>query len=131
MRATQRNPFRDQGIHNYDSVAISHSRDHAWKHISARHHTIQSVFVRDKEGLDLVVLGQVRMDFRNGKTVEQEFAGHLVVDAATKAAGSPRLELMQVFAVRNTPLSPLLTMIDRMLSNVFETTRTVRQLWLL
>lgn len=80
-------------------VAISRSRSNAWKHISSRHHTIQRVFVNDKDGCDLMLLGSIRMEFRNSKVVELQFTGRLVVRAESKAGENPRLELMQVFAV--------------------------------
>ncbi|KAK5239099.1 hypothetical protein LTR40_014858, partial [Exophiala xenobiotica] len=80
------------------SEAISRSRDNAWKLITKRHHVIQQVFVNDKEGSDLMVLGRVEMEFRNGKSLEQDFTARVVVNLESKAAGTPRFELMQVFA---------------------------------
>ncbi|KAK5199670.1 hypothetical protein LTR92_000211 [Exophiala xenobiotica] len=83
------------------SEAISRSRDNAWKLITKRHHVIQQVFVNDKEGSDLMVLGRVEMEFRNGKSLEQDFTARVVVNLESKAAGTPRFELMQVFAKRS------------------------------
>ena len=79
--------------------AISHSRDHAWDKIAGRRHNIFKVFVNDKEGHDLFLLGKVRMDLRNGKNVDSDFTAHILVDAESHASGSPRISLMQVFAV--------------------------------
>jgi hypothetical protein len=39
------------------------------------------------------------MEFRNGKSLEQDFTARVVVNLESKAAGTPRFELMQVFAV--------------------------------
>jgi len=46
-----------------------------------------------------MVLGKVKMIFRNGKDLEMEFAGRLLLDAESQAGGQPRLKMIQVFAV--------------------------------
>lgn len=80
------------------SAAISRSRDKAWEMVISRHHTVQRVYVNDEAGCDLMVLGRVKMLFRNGKDLEMEFAGRLLLDAESQTGGQPRLKMMQVFA---------------------------------
>ncbi|KIV79461.1 hypothetical protein PV11_07023 [Exophiala sideris] len=77
---------------------ISRSRDNAPRMTKARRHEIRKVFVNDKQGHDLFLLGQAKLDFVNGKTVEAPFATHVVINARSSAAGSPRLESLEVFA---------------------------------
>lgn len=67
--------------------------------VISRHHTVQRVYVNDEAGCDLMVLGRVKMLFRNGKDLEMEFAGRLLLDAESQTGGQPRLKMMQVFAV--------------------------------
>ena len=91
---------------------ISRSRDNAGRIMSARRHKIHKVFVNDKQGHDLLVLGHAKLDLVNGKTVEAGFATHIVINAQSTAAGSPRLDLLQVFAVSHTLFTVLRTKND-------------------
>lgn len=67
--------------------------------MASRHHTVLQVFVSDKEGHDLTLIGEITQVFTNGKELTAQFVAHLLVDSESHAAGSPRLSLMQVFAV--------------------------------
>jgi hypothetical protein len=52
------------------------------------------------------------MEFRNGKSLEQDFTARVVVNLESKAACAPQFELMQVFAVGHVAMcfrSPIWT----------------------
>ncbi|OAL39601.1 hypothetical protein AYO20_00998 [Fonsecaea nubica] len=83
---------------------ITRCRDNAWGDITARNHRITHVFVNDKQGRDLVLLGVAKMDFASGKVVETDFGAHVVLEDVD---GEPRVALMQVYAVSSLPLSLL------------------------
>lgn len=80
------------------SEEISRSRDNAWKTVSSRRHSVFKVFVNDAAGHELVVLGKLNQVMINGKELVLPFTGHLVVDAESHAAGTPRLKHMQAYA---------------------------------
>lgn len=50
------------------------------------------VFANDKSGQDLVVLGKVKMDLRNGKVVESDFAANIILQG-------DKIDSMQIYAV--------------------------------
>lgn len=77
------------------------SRDHAWKAIATRRHQVLKVYFADSDGSDLLFIASVIMSLRNGKQVEGEFTGRLVI-ADTKGP-NPRLSLYQVWGVRDSP----------------------------
>jgi hypothetical protein len=60
-----------------------------------RRHRITSVYVHDAAGLELVLLGQVKMGLKNGVELESPFACQLIV---TCEAEEPRIGYMQVYA---------------------------------
>lgn len=76
------------------------SRDHAWKAISTRRHQVLRVYVADTDASDLLFIASVTMGLRNGKQVEGEFAGRLLIADAT--GSNPRLRLYQVWGVCNS-----------------------------
>lgn len=59
------------------------------------------VYVADSDASDLLFIASVAMGLRNGKHVEGEFAGRLVIAGAR--GPNPRLSLYQVWGVRNSP----------------------------
>ncbi|KAJ2893456.1 5PTase [Zalerion maritima] len=58
---------------------IRGSRKNAWQVIATRRHKILKVYTSDQDGSDLLFVAHVEMGLRNGKTVDGEFAGRLVV----------------------------------------------------
>lgn len=80
---------------------IRASRDHAWKAIATRRHQVLRVYVADSDASDLLFIASVTMGLRNGKRVEGEFAGRLVISGT--GGPNPRLSLYQVWGVRNIP----------------------------
>ena len=80
-----------------ECAEIRKSRDNAWKEVTRRRHKVLKVFSASLEGDDLLFIGHVEMDFRNGKGVEGEFTGRLGVEHATGT--SPKLTLYTIWAV--------------------------------
>ncbi|KAI1629839.1 hypothetical protein EDD37DRAFT_70452 [Exophiala viscosa] len=80
------------------SDEISRSREQTQARFPGRRHNIRKVFVNDKQGHDLFVLGHAKMDLVNGKSVETDFATHILINVQSNAAKSPRLEFAEVFA---------------------------------
>jgi hypothetical protein len=79
---------------------LSTSRDNAWVAVAHSKHFILQVFTSDAAHRDLVILGSVNLDFKNGKSLVSPFASHVIIDKSSDEAGSPRLSFMQLFAVR-------------------------------
>ena len=65
--------------------------------IDKRRHKVVKVFTSTAEGQDLLIIGHVEMGFRNGNSLQGEFAGRLIIDGAT--GDSPKLTHYQVYAV--------------------------------
>lgn len=59
------------------------------------------VYAADSDASDLLFIASVTMGLRNGRQVEGEFAGRLVI--ADARGSNPRLNLYQVWGVRNSP----------------------------
>lgn len=81
----------DQGLE------LSASRDNAWNIVSRRRHVVLNLFSANLRGDDLMFIGHVEMDFRNGKSVSGQFTGRLGVEYT--ASQKPKLTLYQVWAV--------------------------------
>lgn len=88
---------------------ISGSREQIRARFPARRHNIRKVFVNDKQGHDLFVLGHAKMDLVNGKSVDTDFATHILINVQSNAAKSPRLEFAEVFAVSHTFIAVMKT----------------------
>lgn len=58
------------------------------------------VYLCGSDASDLLFTARVAMGLRNGKHVEGEFTGHLVI--ADPQTASPKLHLYQVWGVSNT-----------------------------
>lgn len=84
-----------------ETTEIRASRDHAWKAIATRRHQVLRVYVADSDSSDLMFIASVTMSLRNGKQVEGEFAGRVVI--ADTRGPNPRLSLYQVWGVRDSP----------------------------
>lgn len=84
------------------TAEIRAPRDHAWKAIATRRHQVLRVYVADSDASDLLFIASVIMALRNGKRVEGEFAGRLVI-SGTRGL-NPRLSLYQVWGVQNVHL---------------------------
>lgn len=54
-------------------LAITKSRQGAWQHIRSRHHKIRQVFISDRNGLELVLLGTVDIETLQSKKSNHEF----------------------------------------------------------
>jgi hypothetical protein len=65
--------------------------------VTRRRHKILKAYSANLAGDDLLFIGHVEMDFRNGKGVQGEFAGRLGIEGA--AGASPKLTLYTVGAV--------------------------------
>lgn len=50
-----------------------------------------------------MIVGEVEMGLKNGKTVKGDFVARMIVDAISLKRGHPRLELSQVWAVSDIP----------------------------
>ncbi|KAH7161087.1 hypothetical protein EDB81DRAFT_333875 [Dactylonectria macrodidyma] len=74
---------------------IRNSRANAWNLISMRKHEVLKVYVSDRNASDLLFTARVAMGLRNGKQVEGEFTGRLVI--SDPQTGSPKLCLYQVW----------------------------------
>ncbi|EXJ79924.1 hypothetical protein A1O3_08209 [Capronia epimyces CBS 606.96] len=80
------------------SEDIAHSRVNAWKTVTSRRHVVKKVFAHDAAGHDLLLLAELEQGFVNGKSLLSPFVVHVVVDADSVKAGSPRFSYMQVYA---------------------------------
>lgn len=68
--------------------------------MSRRRHRLIKVYSAGVDGHDLLFIGHVEMDFRNGRGVAGEFTGRLVIDQGESEQGRhPKLLLYQVWAV--------------------------------
>lgn len=76
------------------------SRDHAWKAIATRRHQVLRVYVADCDVSDLLFIANVTMGLRNGKQVEGEFAGRMMI--ADARGLNPKISLYQVWGVRDS-----------------------------
>jgi hypothetical protein len=66
--------------------------------ITTRHHEIQRVYVNDVAGRDLMLIGAVHMDLKNGKSIQGEFTARLVVHESYVGTENSRLAFSQVWA---------------------------------
>ncbi|EXJ71832.1 uncharacterized protein A1O5_04333 [Cladophialophora psammophila CBS 110553] len=80
------------------SEQIRESRDSAWAAVKARRHLINKVYVSDSKADDLLFIGHVTMNLRNGKEVAGEFTGRVKI---ANPGQSPRLSLYQLWAVQS------------------------------
>ena len=80
-------------------VEISKTRDGVWSIFADRAHYVNRVYAIDDSGLDLTLVGSVSMDLKNGAHLDLPFAVRLTIDEASFKAGSPRINLFQVFTV--------------------------------
>jgi len=76
---------------------IRRSRDNAWAVVQSRKHIILKVYISSIEANDILFIGNVTMDLRNGQSPSGEFTGRLTISGADTAA--PKLKSYQVWAV--------------------------------
>ncbi|EXJ63366.1 uncharacterized protein A1O5_11687 [Cladophialophora psammophila CBS 110553] len=85
------------GMHTFEgSEQIRKSRDNAWTLFTARQHRVLRVYTHDKEGTDLLFIGHVAMDLKNGKHVAGEFTGRFTI--ADASSPSPQLKSYAIWA---------------------------------
>ncbi|EED18011.1 conserved hypothetical protein [Talaromyces stipitatus ATCC 10500] len=77
---------------------IRKSKLNAWKAFSSRRHRVKQVFVADKNGYDLMLIGEVELGLKNGKSYTNEYTCRMLVDQASVNDGKPRLALSSVWS---------------------------------
>ncbi|KAH7013821.1 hypothetical protein EDB80DRAFT_381839 [Ilyonectria destructans] len=93
--------FADNGVAYFGATPFSgteeirNSRANAWKVISMRKHEVLKVYLSDNNASDLLFTARVAMGLTNGRNVEGEFTGRLVI--ADPQTASPKLLLYQVW----------------------------------
>lgn len=75
---------------------IRRSRDHAWDHIKTRRHEVAKVFVCNQECDDLMLIGNLKMELKNGNDVEGQFIARVQVEGVDSTA--PRMKFYTVWA---------------------------------
>lgn len=59
---------------------------------------MKRVFVSDTNGLDLMLIGDVNIGLKNGRTVKIEYTARMLVDDQSLTTGSPKLILSSVWS---------------------------------
>ncbi|KAJ5531860.1 hypothetical protein N7527_005253 [Penicillium freii] len=77
---------------------IKKSKLNAWGAITSRRHRIKRVFVADEGGHDLMLIGEVDLGLKNGKSITNEYAARMLVDQDIIHEGHPRLSLSSVWS---------------------------------
>ncbi|RMJ08347.1 hypothetical protein CDV36_012043 [Fusarium kuroshium] len=73
------------GLHGKSegTEAIIQSRSTAWDHIERRDHQVLRVFTASRAYSDIILVGELTVDFKNGKQVTAEFIARIVFEQAT------------------------------------------------
>lgn len=94
-------------VNIYDEQSeIRRSRDHAWDLFTSRRHVLKRVYTHDESGSDLLFIGHVAMDLKNGQNVSGEFTGRFEI--SDPSCDAPKLKSYAIWAVSDKfPLSRL------------------------
>lgn len=76
---------------------IAASRSDAWDFVNSRKHTLLGVYTRTQDFSDIVVLGGLQMEFKNGAKVDSEFSAQIIFDI--DGSGSVKAKSWKIFAV--------------------------------
>jgi hypothetical protein len=77
---------------------IKKCRDNVWKTVESRKHNISKVYVNDPEGLDLLFLGEMKNQLKDGKIVVTDFVGRLLLERQVGDPEAVRVKLYQAAA---------------------------------
>ncbi|KAJ5519545.1 hypothetical protein N7453_001967 [Penicillium expansum] len=90
-------PFGDKDLY-VGAAEIKKSKLNAWGAITSRRHHIKRVFVADQDGRDLMLIGEVDLGLKNGKSITNEYTARMLVDQDSVNEGHPRLALSFVWS---------------------------------
>ncbi|KAF5026979.1 hypothetical protein F66182_1009 [Fusarium sp. NRRL 66182] len=73
------------GLHGKSegTEAIIQSRKTAWDHIERREHEVLRVYTASRSYDDVMLLGRITVDFKNGRQVAADFIAHILFEDTT------------------------------------------------
>ncbi|KAK5156784.1 hypothetical protein LTS14_004997 [Recurvomyces mirabilis] len=75
----------------------------AWAAIESRRHVVQRVYAGGSDAEDLMLHGVLTQTIRgNGREVQIPFAARMVLQPGSRQTSSPKIQLYQAWAVRNS-----------------------------
>ena len=77
---------------------IARSREGAWEHFQSRRHTILKVYTQSEKADDILLLGELTAEFKNGNSATGQFCARIVVGGPETA--KPQFRHYEVWAVR-------------------------------
>ncbi|MCJ1303256.1 hypothetical protein MMC08_006064 [Hypocenomyce scalaris] len=78
------------------SDEIARSREGAWKHFQSRRHTILKVYTQSEKADDILLLGELTAEFKNGNSATGQFCARIVVGGPETA--KPQFRHYEVWA---------------------------------
>jgi hypothetical protein len=78
------------------STEIIAARANSWNHMESRQHSVLRVYSSKVDGSDLLIIGNLKAKFKNGKEAEDQFIIRLTFEGDTSVA--PKGSLYQIWA---------------------------------